>query len=59
MRMMKRLEKLEAEKSKGDGLRVLAQNDGETSDECIKRYGFDPMARGVAYVLANKLDVLI
>ena len=59
MNIMQRLEKLEAENSKDDGVKVLVHDEGESRDDCIKRHGYDPMARGVAYVLANELDVLI
>jgi hypothetical protein len=57
MNIMQRLEKLEAEKSKGDGVKV--QDEGESRDECIKRHGYDPVAHGVVYILVNALEVLI
>jgi hypothetical protein len=38
------------------GLVVLPWDGRELREDCIRRYGYDPLARGVTYFLADEHD---
>ena len=50
MSILNRLEKLEAANSISERVIVLIQEEGESSDECIRRNGYNPNEQGVNFI---------
>lgn len=51
MSIFNRLEKLEAAESSCEHVIVLFQEDGESSDECIRRSGRNPDEMGIKFIV--------
>jgi hypothetical protein len=55
MQIKTRLEKLEAALLPC-GIECVSMVDGETREECIRRHGFEPGARGTVFICLDAAD---
>ena len=54
--LMQRLQRIEQAITPRRGPVVLAMDDGESREQCIRRHGYDPNDRGAVYLCLDELD---